>query len=388
MNVVVTFILPGPATWPVGGTRVVYRLGSALVDRGHRVRILHPMAWLGSDTAHQTRPAILASWLKHAMVRDYRPHGWLSPDRRLQLRLIPWISPRAVRNADVVVANGWRTMGPVAALPPRCGCKFVYVQHMETWDASAHEIDAAWKLPLHHVATSDWLVDESLRRGRAADKVPVGIDHDLFYVEVPPEKRTRQVLAFLGHNLEWKGTAIALAAFELARREIPELSAEVFASRPLAHTLPPGVHVSLNPSPERLRAIYNSVEIFLAPSLSEGWDLPACEAMACGAALVASSIPVRSEYATHGENAMLVPPGDPHAAAASVLRLLRDSSLRNRLARLGQRRVQSLTWANSAALFETVLQSRIRCEAAAAKDPEGSRMVPGGHHQPGHGPHV
>jgi len=205
----IAFVLPGPAAVPVGGTRVVYRLASGLADLGHRVAILHPVAWLGSPTAHRSSLMVLASWARHFARRDFVPVSWLPIDGRLDLRLIPAVSARWVGRNDVVIANGWRTMAPVAALPARCGRALVYVQHMETWDASAQELDAAWQLPLHHVATSDWLVEESHRRGRAADKVPVGIDHDLFFVEVAPERRLKPVVAFLGHDLDWKGTAVA-----------------------------------------------------------------------------------------------------------------------------------------------------------------------------------
>jgi glycosyltransferase involved in cell wall biosynthesis len=363
----IAFVLPGPAAVPVGGTRVVYRLAAGLVDLGHRVSILHPVAWLGSPTAHRSYPVALASWVKHLVLRDFLPRSWLPTDRRVTLRVIPSISARWVGRNDVVVANGWRTMAPVADLPPESGRRIVYVQHMETWDASPQQLDAAWQLPLHHVATSDWLVEESRKRGRTADKVPVGVDHDLFFVEVPPERRVKPIVALLGHDLDWKGTAVALAAVELARREFPELVAEVFCSRPPRWPVPSGVRLSIDPGAAGLRALYNSAQVFIAPSFSEGWDLPACEAMACGAALVASAIPVRSEYAAHGEQALLVNPGDPEALATAVMRLLGDVSLRLRLAHAGQQRVTTLTWPTSARLFDIVLQRLAGAAPATAR---------------------
>lgn len=387
-EVKITFVLPGPAVLPVGGTRVVYRLASGLADLGHRVAIVHPVAWLGSPSAHRMRFLALASWGKHLLRRDFVPRSWLPPDERVQLRLVPWISPRRVGRNDLVVANGWRTMAPVAALPSWCGCRVVYVQHMETWDASPPELDAAWRLPLHHVATSEWLVEESRKRGRSADKVPVGIDHDLFFVEVPPEDRAMPVVVFLGHDLEWKGTAVALAAVELARREVPELSAEVFSSRPLGWTVPPGVRLLVNPSAERLRAIYNSAQVFIAPSFSEGWDLPACEAMACGAALVASAIPVRSEYAINGEDALLVRPGDTEAFATALVKLLRDAPLRLRLARAGQRRVKTLTWQSSARLFTGVVERLVDRAAPPTDEVDHPRVGAGDSADYGYLPHV
>jgi glycosyltransferase involved in cell wall biosynthesis len=247
-------------------------------------------------------------------------------------------------------------MSPVASLPPSCGHGIVYVQHLETWDSSPEELAAAWHLPLRHVATSTWLVEELAARGVIADKVPVGIDHDVFFVEVPPEQRVRPTVVFPARDLEWKGTAIALRAVELARREVPDLEVTAFAPHPLGSFLPESVRLTINPSPQRLRAIYNSAQVFVAPSLSEGWDLPACEAMACGAALVASAIPIRAEYATHQESAILARPGDPVDLAAGMVRLVRDASMRLRLAAAGRASVAELTWERAAVIFDRLLR--------------------------------
>jgi glycosyltransferase involved in cell wall biosynthesis len=115
------------------------------------------------------------------------------------------------------------------------------------------------------------------------------------------------------------------------------------------------VELVVNPAPERLRMFYNSAQVFVAPSSSEGWDLPACEAMACGAALVASKIPVREEYATDSDNAILVPSGDVDALARAVARLLGDHELRLKVAARGIQRMRAFTWERSVALFEAVL---------------------------------
>jgi glycosyltransferase involved in cell wall biosynthesis len=297
----------------------------------------------------------LASWVKHSVRRDFLPRSWLPTDGRVTLRVIPRISARWVGRNDVVVANGWRTMAPVAALSPDCGRRIVYVQHMETWDASPQELDAAWQLPLHHVATSDWLVEESRKRGRTADKVPVGIDHDLFFVEVPPERRLRPIVALLGHDLDWKGTAVALAAFELARREVPELVAEVFCSRPPRWPTPQGVRLSIDPDAGRLRGLYNSAQVFLAPSFSEGWDLPACEATP--AAPPWWRAPSRCARSTP-RTAKRAPrqPRPTGGLAAALVKLLGDAPLRLRRTRRPATVSVQLGRAPYG-LFDSVLQS-------------------------------
>ena len=348
----ITFILPGPATRPVGGVRTVYRLAMSLAARGHRLTIVHPVAWLGTEQ-HLGRLHRLASWAKHAALRDFTPRRWLPAAPNVRLRLVPHLSPRWIGTADATIVTGWRAMGLVAGLPASAGRRFAYVQHLEEWDGGRDAVLEAWRLPIEKIAISRWLRRELEAHGQEAEVVPNGVDHDLFFIEGAPELRPGPTVAFPAHALTWKGTAGALAALERLRAAIPTVTVEAFAPEPLP--LPPWVNLSVNPRPSQLRALYNRAQVFLAPSFSEGWDLPPCEAMACGAALVASAIPVREEYAEDGRNALLVPPGDAGAAAQAIRRLLDDDALRHQLARAGQARVSGLTWERSAALFEDVL---------------------------------
>ena len=58
--------------------------------------------------------------------------------------------------------------------------------------------------------------------------------------------------------------------------------------------------------------------------------------MACGTACVLTSVGGVNEYARDGENALLVPPGEPGHFVAAILRLLDDPTLRARLVAAGR----------------------------------------------------
>jgi len=72
-------------------------------------------------------------------------------------------------------------------------------------------------------------------------------------------------------------------------------------------------------------------DVFIFPSLYEGLGIALIEAMAAGCACVASSAGPIPEVVTHGEDGILVPPGDADAIAMAVCELLDDESLRTRL---------------------------------------------------------
>jgi glycosyltransferase involved in cell wall biosynthesis len=79
-------------------------------------------------------------------------------------------------------------------------------------------------------------------------------------------------------------------------------------------------------------------DLFVLPSLLEGFGIPLIEAMACGVPVVASNISSIPEVV--GDAGLLVPPRDPQALAAAIRRLLDNPTMRHDLAQRGLQRVR------------------------------------------------
>jgi glycosyltransferase involved in cell wall biosynthesis len=69
-------------------------------------------------------------------------------------------------------------------------------------------------------------------------------------------------------------------------------------------------------------------DVFVFPSLYEGFGGALLEAMALGLPIVASDIPAVREVVDDGANAILVPPGDAPALASAIDGLLDDTGRR------------------------------------------------------------
>lgn len=91
-----------------------------------------------------------------------------------------------------------------------------------------------------------------------------------------------------------------------------------------------------------LPGLFDGAHIAVFPTrLPEGFGLAMVEAMRSGCSVVASRHGAATEIITHGETGILVDPGNRDATAEGIGRLLGDASLLVRLAKAGQRHVET-----------------------------------------------
>ncbi len=83
---------------------------------------------------------------------------------------------------------------------------------------------------------------------------------------------------------------------------------------------------------EQVPEVYRRAEIFVSPTYAEGFSNTILEAMASGLAVVSCRSVGVVDCIRDGENGLLTEPGDRAGLADALRRLLRDASLRRRLA--------------------------------------------------------
>ena len=101
---------------------------------------------------------------------------------------------------------------------------------------------------------------------------------------------------------------------------------------------------------------YNAADLFVYPSLYEGFGLPPLEAMACGTPVIVSNVSSLPEVV--GEAGLAVPPQDTQALADAIQTLLDDPERRQALREAGLARARQYSW-KSTALQTSQLYQRI-----------------------------
>jgi len=160
----------------------------------------------------------------------------------------------------------------------------------------------------------------------------------------------RQGLVFVGRHEQRKGLHVLVDAMRLLAQRAQRPVLRIVGDGPTTRDLQAAT-ASMDwiqwcgrlSDVERDAAIETS-QILVAPSLGgESFGIVLAEAMAHGAAVVASDLPGYRNVATHESDAILVPPGDAAALADALEQLIIDDALRQRVALTGRRRAAELS---------------------------------------------
>jgi len=122
------------------------------------------------------------------------------------------------------------------------------------------------------------------------------------------------------------------------------------------HGLGARVHLHGEVDDAALQAFYDRADVFVLPSLHEGYGMALAEALARGLPVVSSTAGAIADTVP-ADAGLLVPPGDGLALRVALARVLEEPALRARLAEGARAARQQLpSWAQAVERFASVLQ--------------------------------
>ena len=365
----ITFVLP--TVNMSGGIRVAAIYAKALTERGHEVVLISP----------PPKPLHWKKRLRALVQRRRSPRQAGAPashldglglDHRILARWRP-VDDGDAPDADLVIATWWETAEWVHALAPSKGRKVYFVQGHEVFPhLPVERCRATYRLPLHKIVIAAWLkeVMRSEYQDVNVDIVPNAVDRTQFHAEIRGRQPT-PTIGFLYADVALKGVDVALAAIAKVRQRRPDIRLLCFgSSRPAqVSALPPGTEFHHAPAQDSIRNLYARCDVWLTASRSEGFNLPAMEAMACRTPVVSTRTGWPVEAIVTGTNGVLVDVDDVEALAAGIEWVLSRSDVQWRQLSLNAyETVRSSSWAASADLFERALM-RIHQAPAACAEP-------------------
>jgi phosphatidylinositol alpha-mannosyltransferase len=197
-----------------------------------------------------------------------------------------------------------------------------------------------------------------------------GIEVDNF-IDAAATKADGPTIAYVGRHEPRKGLNVLLEAMARLPQNISlwvmsdgpqteELRIKYEADRRL-HWLGP---VSEQEKVERIKG----ADVLCVPSLrGESFGIVLLEAMAAGTPVVASDLPGYRNVASTGDEAHLVPPGDPAALADGLLKVIKDADLSARLAESGRKRALEFSMDRLAKIYVDLYAQAIEVER---RDPD------------------
>lgn len=169
-----------------------------------------------------------------------------------------------------------------------------------------------------------------------------------------PGPRDARYVLYVGSELPRKNLETLLRAMAIVRQEqrnmyllkVGKSGGEPFRAHTLRLLRNTGlsdcVHFYEDVPDVDLPLFYGASDVYVCPSLLEGFGFPVVEAMACGTPVICSNTSALPEIT--GAAALLIQPTHAAALAEAMLNLLNDARLRAQLVDRGLRRSTAFAW--------------------------------------------
>ncbi len=369
-------------------------LAQAIIRNAGRHEVILALNGGLADTVEPLRAAFdgllpqdhIRVWHSPAGIAAARPgNGWLrQAGERLREAFLAGLRPDVLHLSSLfegLAADAATSIGLLDSGPPAAATLYdlIPLVHRQTYLKQNPTLERWYETRLDHLRRADlWLAISRSSRQEAIDwlglpeewvvNISSAIDDRFRPIALPAERRddllgrfglTRPFVMYTGgidYRKNIDGLIRGFAALPASLRRAHQL-AIVCATRPedraTLERLAAKQGLAADEvvftgfvSDDDLRALYNLCRAFVFPSWHEGFGLPALEAMACGAAVIAADATSLPEVIGRGD--ALFAARDDQALAAKLHQVLADEAFRDELRRHGPRQAKGFSWDNCA----------------------------------------
>lgn len=215
--------------------------------------------------------------------------------------------------------------------------------------------------------------EELIKLGIDPKKIAVihnGIDTEVF---IPNNDRSRgNNILWIGRYTPGKGIRFLIDAFALIVQCHPDAHLLMIGDGPQMEEIQQKIqklglfaHITqktfiLN---EDLPALYQSSDVFVLPSLSEGVPRTILESMACGIPVVCTDLPQLVDLVKGA--GLLVPARDPEAIASAIIKIIKNPDYAAKLGKTGTERIVKYYSWNDTVEKTLLLYKEVLCQQSA-----------------------
>ena len=316
--------------------------------------------WIGEHTLGTAIPqgVIFHDLTRATNVRKLRYLIWALQTRRLLLEIKP-----DILHAHSVVSAGW--LGAATGYHP-----FLITAHGSDLLLLDQHSWFFQKLTKWTLLKADYVtcVSENLAvkakvlgaKPERVEVVPLGVHLNTFRPSLNPQIIRQRlglgaepiVLSIRAMNPIYNLLDIA-QAIPLVLEQVPQIRFLIFAynidhdyhsrfTEYLTDEIKSGsVRLVQNlPNDQAIAEYYHACNVAISVPSSDGTPVSVLEAMACGAAVIASDLPSLHDWISPEQDGLVVPVGDIQAITNAIIRLVRDAPLRNRMGTKAAVRIQ------------------------------------------------
>jgi glycosyltransferase involved in cell wall biosynthesis len=329
-----------------GSENMIAQIAPRLKMRGYNVRVLAFKGW-----------GPVSEKLKGSGIECTALHGKGRFDLRILWRYFFYLMGNP---PDLIIAFLYR-----AYIPTRIFGFLLGIQNISSVRGVRKSMSLTNKfldkitIPLSHViyscseAVTDFLVrDLGIKRNNIVT-IPNGIDVKSFSVKSDKNRILKDLGVIKGAKVvgtvsrlhePTKGIKILLEAFNIIQGKVDSLLLIVGGGKDEKELKQMAEKLKLKTlflgERNDVAEILPTMDVFVLPSLSEGFSVVILEAMACGIPVVATNVGSNREVVLDGKTGFIVEPGNPSKLAEKIKKLLGDKKMRKDLGKAGLKRVK------------------------------------------------
>lgn len=172
--------------------------------------------------------------------------------------------------------------------------------------------------------------------------------------DISPKPIEHPSILYVGRLTKRKGVDILLKAILIIKKMVPNLSLFIIGTGPQENELKRLVkelNIEENVkflgfvSEDEKYSYYKSVDTCVVPSIDYDYaPIVLLEAMACGKPIVASNIGGIPFIVENGKTGLLFEPGNIEELAKKIIMLLKNANLREKMGKVGRKKIKNFTW--------------------------------------------